>query len=57
MIIFMVVGALVQIGMQYLDERVFTNPDTKQFSSTIFSLVVSIFNGVIGILLIHATRK
>ena len=50
-------GAGVQIGLQYLEENVLIDPTVKTYSSTIFSVVVTIFNAAMGALLIIVTRK
>jgi hypothetical protein len=49
-LVFLGVGAGVQIGLQYIDEKVLTDPNVKVYVSTLFSVVVSIFNGIIGVL-------
>lgn len=56
-LVFLALGAGVQIGLQYLDERVLVDPNVKTYSSTVFSVVVTIFNGIMGALLIVVTKK
>lgn len=55
-LLFLGLGAALQIGLQYFDQTI-TDPTIKNYSSTVFSLIVSLFNGIIGALLIIVTKK